>query len=63
MMDQLLKFYECKICGTSCIGMPFDGEIFVKEVCSEDCLAELAGSPTPRQDDCITRQMAETLTV
>ena len=47
----MFKYYECKICGKSCIGMPHDGEIFEKEVCTEECLAELAGTPTPREDD------------
>ena len=37
----MLKFYDCKVCETPCIGMPFDGEIYNKEVCSPECLAQL----------------------
>lgn len=37
----MLKFYDCKVCETPCIGMPFDGEIYDKEVCSPECLAQL----------------------
>lgn len=43
----MLKFYECKVCEVPCIGMPHDGAIYEKEVCSPECLAQLAVCPTP----------------
>lgn len=51
MLISMLNFYDCKVCETPCIGMVFDGEIFEKEVCSPECLAQLAVRPTPRALD------------
>lgn len=47
----MLKFYECKVCEVPCIGMPHDGETYEKEVCSPECLAQLAVCPTQRALD------------
>lgn len=37
----MLKFYQCKVCGVNCAGLPFDGELYKKEVCCENHLVLL----------------------
>ncbi len=36
-----MKYYDCKVCGRPCIGLPYDGEIYEKEVCTPECLDTL----------------------
>ncbi len=44
----MFKIDVCKVCGTNCFWIAgIDGELAEKEVCSPECLAQLAGCSAP----------------
>ena len=48
----MFKIDVCKVCGVNCFWIEgIDGDLAEKEVCSPECLAQLAVCPTRRAVD------------
>ena len=42
-----MKVDNCKVCETMCVWMPHDGDLYIQEVCSDECLALTASAHQP----------------